>query len=121
MHLAGVSRRRFVTATTSSFRFALGEKGPGLSEAGEQSIVGPGPSRGIRGRRADTSGLLVVWVGDGGSNEEGQISGQGLVAKLELLRRPRTVLAVDLIVHPVAEEQLFLTGQPHPGVRVRHR
>jgi hypothetical protein len=28
---------------------------------------------------------------------------------------------VDLIVHPMAEEQLFLTGQSHPGVRVRHR
>jgi hypothetical protein len=48
--------------------------------------------------------LLLGEVGYGGGDQDGQFSGDSPVFKLQPLGRTGTILVVDFVVHPVAEE-----------------
>jgi hypothetical protein len=99
----------------------LVESSPSFGEARAQRFLGPGPRQGLSGWGTEAGRLLISRVGDGGGDERGQIGRDGPALELQLLGRAAPVLVVDLIVHPVAEEQLLITAQFHQGVLVRHK
>ena len=75
---------------------------------------------GLGWRRSKARLLLVKRVGNGGGDENRKVGGDGPVLELKSLGRPGAVLVVDLIVHPVPEERLLVTGQSHQARLLRH-
>jgi hypothetical protein len=63
---------------------------------------------------------LVNRVGNGGGDEDRKVGGDGPWLELESFGRPGAVLLVDLIVHPVPDERLLLTGQSRQDWLLRH-
>jgi hypothetical protein len=99
----------------------LGETVPRFPDAAGESVFRPRPERRLSGRRAKAGSLLIGRVREGRGDEHGEVGWDGLVLDLEPLGRAVALLIVGLVVDPVAEENLLLTGQFHPGVLVRHR
>ncbi len=96
------------------------EDGPSLGHTQAQSTSDPGPGRWLGGWWAETGLLLIGRVGHGGGDEDGEVGRRHPMLDLQPFGRALALGVMDLVVHPVAEEDLLITGQSHQGVVYRH-